>query len=193
MNSLKYLVVVWVGFLFSSCQQQSLQKNLVDKQEDNAFLKVDIAPNSFGNLMKELNEEEQQALKNIQKINLLAYPIDSSNVSKYESETRTVEAIFEQEKYQELTRVRSENWNANFYFTGGDVTSIEELIIYANDSQKGFAIARVHGKDIQLEHLIKLIQVADSKDMDLSGFSEIMNVFNSSEISRVSINSASTC
>lgn len=177
MNSLKYLVVVLVGFLFSSCQQQSLQKYLVEKQDDQAFLKADISPNSFASFTKELNEEEQQALKNIQKINLLAYPIDSSNVSKYESETRTVEAIFEQEKYQELTRVRSENWNANFYFTGGDVTSIEELIIYANDSQKGFAIARVHGKDIQLEHLIKLIQVADSKDMDLSGFSEIMNVF----------------
>lgn len=176
MNSLKYLVVVWVGFLFSSCQQQSLQKYLVDKQEDNAFLKVDIAPNSFGNLMKELNEEEQQALKNIQKINLLAYPIDSSNVSKYESETRTVEAIFEQEKYQELTRVRSDSWNANFYFTGQE-TSIDELILFANDAQKGFVIARVYGKDIQLEHLIKLIQVADSKDMDLSGFSEIMNVF----------------
>lgn len=176
MNSLKYTVVVLVGFLFSSCQQQSLQKYLVEKQDDQAFLKADISPNSFGNLMKELNEEEQQAMNSIRKINLLAFPIDSINISKYEREIQEVETIFQQEKYNELTRVRSDSWNANFYFTGQE-TSIDELILFANDAQKGFVIARVYGDDIQVEYLIKMMQSIESSDMDVAGFSEIMNVF----------------
>ena len=75
MALLKYLTVLVIAALtLISCDNgKSLQRYLVDKQEDDRFLKVDIATSLFQSDDSKFTEEEQDILKTIKKIYTVIY------------------------------------------------------------------------------------------------------------------------
>jgi len=104
--AVRYILVLFVAFIVTSCGKASLQKYFVEKQDDPKFMKIDLAPSLLeGN--NTLGAEEKERLKGIRKINVIALPIKETNEVDFELERNELESIFQQEKYKELTRVKS--------------------------------------------------------------------------------------
>lgn len=158
-----------------SCSDKSLQKYLVEKQDDSKFVKMDIAASLLEGRNSNFTPEEKEILKTIKKINVVAYPIKDEDTLEYISEKEELESILSQDRYKELTRIKSKDWNATLKYSG-DEDAIDEVIVYANDNDRGFAIFRLLGENMRPEQIIKLMNAAQPGDLDLfklGGFGEV--------------------
>lgn len=179
MKTLVRLSLLLMVLTFSSCQEKSLQKYMVEKQDDPNFVKFDVAPSLLMNF--NLTSEQKEVLGSIKKINVVSYIINDHTRDDFEKEREEVEGILDQAKYKDLTRMRGDHWNASIKFTGEE-NSLDEVIVYGTSDEKGFAIFRLHGKNMKPDYLIELMELAMKGDLDLSSFSGVLKVFGNSEV-----------
>ena len=104
LSSIKKLIVMLVLVVtFTSCNQNpTLQTYFVDHELKPGFTSIDI-PTSFLNIeVTNLTEEQKEAYKSIDKLNMLAFVISDDNIAEYEIELNKVKEILKDPKYQEL-------------------------------------------------------------------------------------------
>ena len=159
-------------------QGESLQLYFVNNQETPNFISVDI-PTSFVNIDETtLNEEQMEAYESVNKLNMLGYNLTENNVAEYEAELSKVKHILRDAKYEELMT----GGNASFgQFTVkyiGTETSIDELIIFGSSKEKGFAIVRVLGDNMEPAKLMTLGNVLKNVTSDETNVTDIMKFFN---------------
>ena len=160
-----------------SCDNgKSLQRYLVDKQEDDRFLKVDIATSLFMAEENNFTEEEKDIFSTIKKINVVAYPVKSGNEAEYESEKAIVKGIIDQEKYKTLGKVKSNDMMMTMKYLGEE-TAIDEVIVFASSSEKGFGVFRLLCDDMRPDQALKLMNTLERGDIDLSKLSGIEGMF----------------
>jgi hypothetical protein len=183
MNLVKFVTAIGIALiaLFSCSNEKSLQRYLVDKQEDDQFLKVDIATSLLEGKNSNFTQEEKDILATVKKINVVAFPIKSDNTASYEAEKGTVKEILKQEQYKMLMKMGSNNRGATLKYVGEE-DAIDELIVFASDDEKGFAVFRLLGDDMRPDQMVKLMNSIERGDMDvskLSGLGELFESFNS--------------
>src|SRR5690606_9843595 len=127
---------------------KSLQKYLVEKQEDDKFVKMDLAASLLQGRNSNFSQEEKEILNTIKKVNVVAYPIKDGDTVDYELERQELKSILDQEEYKELTRFKSNEWNATLKYTGEE-DAINEVIVFASDDTRGFAVFRVLGENMR--------------------------------------------
>jgi tRNA(Ile2) C34 agmatinyltransferase TiaS len=59
----------------------------------------------------------------------------------------------------------------------GEEDAIDEVIVFASDSDKGFAVFRLLGDNMRPGDMIKLMNSIDNGDIDVSKFSGIGELF----------------
>ncbi len=172
----RYFLVLLLGLVaFTSCSDKSLQKYLVEKQDDDKFVKMDIAASLLQGRNSDFTQEEKDILNTIKKVNVVAYPIKEGDTADYEKERNELKDILEQEQYKELTRIKSNDWNATLKYTGEE-DAIDEVIVFASDDNRGFAVFRLLGENMRPDQMLKLMKSAERGDLDVSqlnGFGEI--------------------
>ncbi len=177
MKLLKYFTAVILGaMVLTSCSDKSLQKYLVEKQDDDKFLKMDIAASLLQGKNSNFSQEEKEILNTIKKVNVVAYPIKENDLADYEKEQQELKAILDQEQYKELTTIKSSEWNATLKYTG-DEDAIDEVIVYASDDSRGFAVFRLLGDNMRPDQMLKLMKSAEDGDFDLSSLEGFGNIF----------------
>ena len=99
----KYIIGISLALLtLLSCDtSKSLQSYIVEKQEDNRFLKIDLATSLLGKI-DSLPQDQKQVLASIKKINVVAYPKKQGTQQDYDTQTARLSLIFGQEKYRNL-------------------------------------------------------------------------------------------
>ncbi|MDN3723742.1 DUF4252 domain-containing protein [Aequorivita sp. SDUM287046] len=176
MATLKYISALVFGLTaLVSCNDKSLQKYLVEKQDDDKFVKMDIAASLLQGKNNNFTQEEQEILNTIKKVNVVAYPIIEGDTADYEKERLELKAILDQEQYKELTRIKSNDWNATLKYTGEE-DAINEVIVFASDDNRGFAVFRLLGENMRPDQMMQLMKSAERGDLDVSkleGFGEI--------------------
>lgn len=176
MTLLKYFMVFVLGSMaFVSCSDKSLQKYLVEKQDDDKFVKMDIAASLLQGRNSNFTEEEKDVLNTIKKVNVVAYPIVEGDTVDYEMERQELKTILDQKQYKELTRIKSNDWDATLKYTGEE-DAIDEVIVFANDNKRGFAVFRLLGENMRPDQMLQLMKSAERGDLDISkleGFGEI--------------------
>ena len=179
MTLVKYIIPLVMAVLsFASCSnEQSLQKYLVDKQDDDKFLKVDIATSLLMSDDNSFSEEENEILETIKKVNVVAYKIDGDNLAEYEAEKAKLATIVAQDKYKTLMKFGSNSKGATLKYTGEE-DAIDEVIVFASDSEKGFAVFRLLGKNMRPDQMIKLMNSIDNGNLDVSKLSGIGDLLN---------------
>lgn len=161
----KLAVMLLLVVAYTSCNQgPTLQTYYVDNQIKPGFLSVD-APIGLLNIEEvELTKEQEEAYKSIDKLNILAYRIDSNNKAEYELELANIKTILKNPKYEELMRGgNSVDGRFKVMFIG-EVDNVDELILFGNSDDKGFIVARVLGDDMNAGKIMSLQSVL--KDMD---------------------------
>lgn len=180
MTVVKYITILILAALtLVSCSDgKSLQGYFVDKQDDDRFMKVDIAASLLQSDSPNLTEEQKDILNSVRKVNVVAYPNKGDNAADYESEKEVIKEIIGQEKYKTLMKMGSNNSGASLKYLGEE-DAIDEIVIFASDNERGFAIFRVTGDNMEPAKMIKLMNSVESGDLDVSGLSGIGEIFES--------------
>jgi len=175
---IKYVIGIGLAALtlFSCSNEKSLQRYLVDKQDDDAFLKVDIAASLLQSNDADFSQEEKDILATVKKINVVAFPLKGENVANYDVEKQELKEIIGQEQYKTLMKFGSNNKGAVLKYLGAE-ESIDEIIVFASDDEKGFALFRLLGDNMNPAQIIKLMNSIDKGDMDISSLKSIGNIF----------------
>lgn len=170
-----FIAFILATVALTSCSDKSLQKYLVEKQDDDKFVKMDIAASLLQGRNSDFSQEEKDILSTIKKVNVVAYPIQEGDTADFEKERQELKDILDQEQYKELTRINSNDWNATLKYTGEE-DAIDEVIVFASDNKRGFAVFRLLGENMRPDQMIKLMKTAERGALDiskLSGFGEI--------------------
>jgi ribonuclease BN (tRNA processing enzyme) len=160
-------LLIILSTFFSSCNDEpSLQKYFVEKTENKNFIALDLSPSMLNVDSSKLSSEENEALKSFEKVNILAFKLDKSNKSEFETEKVKVGEILKEEKYQQLMKFGSGKNGASVSFIG-DTEHIDEFVFYANNKENGFAIVRVLGKDMNPTGIFTLMSVLKNANVNL--------------------------
>ena len=177
MKKLKQLSLLLVAFAFLvSCENEaSIQQFYVDSEENTNYLMLDI-PTSIITLPESASIEAKQAYESINKVNLLAFKINESNKVDYEKEKAKVKKILKNDVYTELMRMNSNGTKIVAKYIGTE-DSIEEMILYAQDNNQGFALARVLGEDMKPENMMALLNSIQDINKDSEIFGQVEKFF----------------
>ena len=176
---IKYILGIGLAALtlFSCSNKESLQRYIVDRQNDDSFLKIDIAASLLQTDSANLSQEEKDILKTIKKINVVAYPIEEGNVSAYEVKMQVLKTILDQDRYKTLMKYGSNKEGATLKYVGLE-DAIDEIIVFVRDDEKGFALFRLLGDNMRPEQMIKLMTAIEKGNLDISKLNSIGKIFN---------------
>jgi len=178
MRLIAYLTAVTLGILtLASCSnKKSLQQYLVDKQEDERYIKLDIAASLLQSDSADYTLEQEEILKTIKKVNVVAYPVKGDNAGDYPGEKAELKDILNQDRYKTLMKMGSNTSGMTLQYMGEE-DAIDEVIVFASDDEKGFAVFRLLGEDMQLDQMMKLMTSIDKGDVDVGQLSGIGDLF----------------
>ena len=177
MKNIYKLFTVLILIILTACSsKQSLQKYYVDSSENSNFLSFDV-PASILNLEEtELTPTQKEAVASLRKLNILSFKKNTNNAAEYEVEKTKVNAILRNSEYTELMKMNTEYGKATVKYLGDD-TAIDEVVIYGNSDDKGFALIRVLGDDMNPAHLVQLLQAIQKSDFKGEGLEKIGELF----------------
>jgi hypothetical protein len=165
-------LVVLVAIALSSCSStQSLQEYYIDNTENPNFLAFDIPTSIFNLDAAELGEDQTIAYESLKKLNVLVFKKTADNVIAYKAESTKVKAILVNDDYEELMKMNTDFGRASIRFKGAD-EAIDEVIIFGDNKDKGFALVRVLGKNMNPAHFTQLLQALEKSDFNEEGLGD---------------------
>ena len=153
--------------LYSCEDKPTLQKYYVKNTESPKFIALDLASSIIKTDKVSLSETEKAALESFEKMNILAFRADSTDISGYDKEIKEVKAILKDESYQQLMKAGSGNDGAAIYFVGNDDEHIEEFVVLAGKKENGFAVVRVLGNDMNPTHVMNMLSLLQKSQVDM--------------------------
>lgn len=179
-NVTSKLLALGLLLLITSCANKpSLQEYFVQNQQNPNFLSLDL-PASILNLQKKnLTAKEQKAIASLKKLNLLAFRLTPDNANAFTAEKTKIKAILQNDDFVVLMKIKSSYGTGVIKYLGNE-DAINEVIIYGDSSEKGFALIRVLGKDMNPAQLIPLIQAMQKSDYKGEGLEQIGELLKSS-------------
>ena len=167
------MVMLLLVIAFTSCNQgPTLQTYYVDNELKPGFASFDV-PTSFLNIEDvEMTDEQREAYESVNKLNVLTYIEEDTNLAEYKVELENLQAILKNPKYEELMRGGNATDGKFVVKFLGDIENIDELIIFGNANNKGFMVARILGDDMNASKLISLqslLENAKFEDTDIKG------------------------
>ncbi|MEM9679694.1 MAG: DUF4252 domain-containing protein [Bacteroidota bacterium] len=170
------LLMLLVTALVSCNQGLTLQTYYVDNEIKPGFTALDV-PTSLLNIDQTiLTEDEKKAYKSVDKLNMLAFVLSEDNVEEYKVELAKVKTILKDPKYDEFMRGGSAEGKFAVKFIG-EPDDIDELVLFGSASDKGFAIVRVLGNDMNLNEIMKLGKVLENTNLEGDQMNQFMGFF----------------
>jgi len=169
---------LFIVVALTSCNYgETLQGYYVTNQETPNFISVDIPVSLVSVDNIELTNDQQDAYDSIDKLNMLGYTIGEDNQEEYKVELSKVQTLLKDDKYQELFRGgNSTDGKVNIKYIGDD-DSIDELIIFGSANDRGFAIIRVLGDNMEPAKIIKLGDIVGELSSSETSVNDFMKFF----------------
>jgi hypothetical protein len=163
---IKYVIVSTLLLLFGCSSKPTLQKYFVENTESSDFVVIDLTPKMLKIDETKLNATQKEALASFEKINVLAFKINDKNKSQYDAERAKVKAILKDPQYEQLMKFGSGNQGAQISVLG-EGEHINEIVIFGNKNENGFAVARVLGKDMNPNAIIEMMGLLKEGNISL--------------------------
>lgn len=176
MKTIVKIPALLCAVLLTACGGPSLEKYYVDNQEKENFVVVNVPSSMFLKDDSHLSETNKETLHNIEKANVLAYPLTAENKATFEAEKTELENILKDEKYKLLMKFGGEDHQFRVMYLG-DPEAIDEMIVYGASNEFGFGVARILGDNMNPTEIIKLVKSMDSADLDVSGLGNLKEIF----------------
>jgi hypothetical protein len=159
-----YLLVALLA-LVSCNQKPTLQKYFVEHSEKKSFSTIDIAPGLLESNKLGLSADEKVALKSMHKFNVLFFKIDQNNKPEFEQEKKNVKAVLKEDAYEELMSFGSNKTGASLS-TKGTGDKIDEFVVFVHNSDTGFGVVRVLGKDMTPNNVMTIAGILQKSNFD---------------------------
>jgi len=171
------IILLVLALSLASCSStQSLQEYYVDNSENPNFLSFDV-PVSILNLQEsELSSKEKEAISSLRKLDILAFRKTSDNAIDYKTEKTSVKTILKNPDFIELMKMNTPYGKATVKYLG-DEDAIDEVIIYGDNKEKGFALIRVLGDDMNPANMLQLLQAIQKSDYKGEGLEKLEGLF----------------
>ena len=172
------LAFIFSLFVLMSCESKpSLQTYFVDHQEAPNFISMDVPISFLGVNDIQVTKTQREAIDSIDKLNMLGYSLKSGSLDIYNEEVIKIKALLKDKSYNELLRLGNpKEGKIKITYTGSD-DAIDELVIFGESKEFGFAIIRVLGDDMNVSKIMELgpiINKLDTKEMNVEGFLDFM-------------------
>ena len=173
----RILIIAIVALTLASCKSEpTLQTYFVEKTEDTNFVAVDISPSILQLDQTKLTVEQTQALESFDKMNILAFKAADTDPVLYEAEKNKVKELLKNEKYQELMKFGAKNAGGSLSFVGDD-EHIDEFILFANQSDTGFAVVRILGNDMNPTGVMTLMSLLQQSNINSEQLKPLEAIF----------------
>lgn len=179
MKTFKIVAALVVLLVVTSCNnKQTLQEYYVDSKDNADFIMVDLPASLIAPDSELLTQEQREVLKTVKKVNMLAYPLNTGSRETYLVETAKVQEILDQDSYEELMKFGKSGQHMRL-FLKGEVDSIDEVVVFAQDDEKGFLLARLLGDDMNVGDMVRFAETIDQNGagFNTSQFEGVMDVF----------------
>lgn len=150
-----------------------MQEYFVENSSKPGVISFDLAASIFDVSNSKLSKEDKEIYNSIKKLNVIMVPSDKSF---YKTEKSKVASILKSDDFEELMSVNNKGMSGKLYYIG-DEEGIDEVIIFGNSSDKGFALIRVLGDNMKPENAVKLMKILQGSEVDDTAFSSIRNFF----------------
>lgn len=162
-------------FLIVSCKTEpSVSRYFLDHQENDDFIALDISSNVLQLKTADMSKEAEETLKSVQKIAFLAMELKEDNSAKISEEKKKIKEILDNPKYKQLTRFGNGTINLRVHYLGEE-DAIKEVIIFGTDKNRGLALVRILGENMNPQ---KIMELANSVqlDKDSDALSKLENI-----------------
>ncbi|RZJ34175.1 MAG: DUF4252 domain-containing protein [Flavobacterium sp.] len=167
MKRFSSLAIAGLLLLVGCNSEPSLQKYFVEKSEDRNFISVDVSPTLLNFNEKTMTPEEKKSLEAFDKMNVLAFKLTDQNKQNFEAERAKVNAILKEDKYQQLMKFGRGKEGGSVSFVG-DENHIDEVVVYANKNDAGFAVVRILGDNMNPTDIMNMITAIRNSDINLA-------------------------
>lgn len=163
---------------FQSCNHDpSLQTYYVDNELAPGFTSLDV-PTSMLKIDEEnLTEAQKEAHESIEKLSLLAFVKDESNIDVMDVEVAKIKTILKDPKYEELMRGGNSTDGKFVVKCIGEGDNVDEFILFGNSDENGFVVVRILGDDMNFNKIMELASVFDENSIEESQFKDITKFF----------------
>lgn len=175
----KYVIALLAPLyvLMVSCSsEQSLQEYYVDNAENPNFLLIDVPASILSIDNTGLTPTEEEALASLKKLNILAFKKTSENSAEFTVEKENVRHILSNKDYVDLMKMNTVFGKATVKYLG-DEDAIDEVIVYGENNEKGFALVRVLGNDMNPANFMHLMQAIEKSKYNGEGLKELHDLF----------------
>lgn len=179
-KNIKYFgLLVMIAVLTVSCNEHpSLQKYYVDSNENADMISFDVPASILSLKDENVSEDVKETLKSIKKLNFLGFQLKEGNQAEYKVEKQKVKEILTNPKYQELISVGGKQ-SISIKFLGEE-DAIDEVIIFGSDKERGFALVRILGNNMDPSKMMLLANEIkyDGDKGDLKGLESFFGNLN---------------
>jgi hypothetical protein len=152
-------------FIVGACNdKKSLQEYFVEKENSAQFISASLPTGTLFQNLDSLSAEQNNSLKKIEKINLLALSKNKDSVL-LQKERRDLKLILNQPDYEPLISFSSGNREAKLLYVGTE-NEIDELIFFGFDSELGLLLLRMRGNDVNASDIYQISQSAQSLNIN---------------------------
>ena len=163
-----YFILLFCSLFLISCNSKnSLQQYFVNHLEDANFISLDIAPSILKISEKSLSANELKAMDAFEKMNILAFQLNSKNALEYEKEKIAVQNILKDDKFNVLMKVGSGKQGVSVSYLGTE-EKVDEIVVYAKSNETGFAVVRILGDKMTPTDMMHLISILQKSNIDLN-------------------------
>jgi len=172
------LLSILVATFLSCSQESTLQAFYVDNELKPGFTSVDVPVSMLKIDKQALDEEQIEAYESVEKLSMIAFVLDDKNEAEYDTEYAKVNEILKNDKYQELLRGGNTTDGKFVVKFVGKEDSVDEFVLLGHSNEKGFAVVRVLGDDMNLNKIMKLSTVFENMDFDDTDLDQFSDFFN---------------
>lgn len=154
-----------IGMLaLTSCNKPSLQKYIVENQDNSKFVTVDFSTNLLPiELNENASEEDKEALKSIRKVNIVFLPINKSTEEELKLEEQKIKSILKDSEYKTLMKFNDKKGKATLYYSG-ELEAINEIVGFVKIKDAGVGVGRVLGEKMNPNALMKMVKSVNANE-----------------------------
>ena len=113
----------------------------------------------------------------IKKFNFLGLQLSEDNKDSYLIEKQAIKDVLSNKKFKEIFRVKSGKSEVTVKYLGEE-NNIDEVVFFGADNEKGLALVRVLGDNMNPAELVKLLNKINV-DKDSNEFKSLGAIFDS--------------
>jgi hypothetical protein len=164
------ITICFLALLLTSCQTESLQSFMVDHKSDENFISVDFSLRTFVDNFDELDPEQKEIFEDVNKVNFIAFKKNESNDAQFNTKREQLLKILSTEFEEGQLMSLNVDGNQMQMFADNVDKTVEEIVVFASNNEKGFLVARLLGDDLNPENFMKLAKMSGEMDFEsLSG------------------------